>query len=386
MYNGVGLATVRGTATNGYVQKNLAHRPAKTKVDYNREMEKAMQKPSLGALSWPRACALAPPGTPRACARSPRGASVACRGCAAALAAPAPTASQVCTRRAPAVQAGAPLSALLRAPRPRDPARAANGSESGFVFGFAASKQPSQDILDHQAKRKIELKLMEFRLAMEDKGYDEDVIEAKVAEVRQKLLNDELKLKDDAPKKITDTHALAEAKKADAAKLANALGIRGDHTEGEAFDRDVQEQKRQQKREEHERRQAEWEARQRQRAKEEKEEEKRRRRKERERREEKSKSPARPSKRDSPSRSPARRDRSASPERKRRTEDDGNEGDSKRPRVEEDGGKRRGGSREREGGSKKKSSRRRSPSPSSSSSSSSSTSSSSSSSSDSDSD
>ena len=80
MYNGVGLATVRGTATNGYVQKNLAHRPAKTKVDYNREMEKAMQKPSLGALSWPRACALAPPGTPRACARSPRGASVACRG------------------------------------------------------------------------------------------------------------------------------------------------------------------------------------------------------------------------------------------------------------------------------------------------------------------
>ena len=31
----------------------------------------------------------------------------------------------------------------------------------------AASKQPSQEILDHQAKRKVELKLMEFRLAME---------------------------------------------------------------------------------------------------------------------------------------------------------------------------------------------------------------------------
>jgi hypothetical protein len=31
----------------------------------------------------------------------------------------------------------------------------------------AANKQPSQDILDHQAKRKVELKLMEFRLAME---------------------------------------------------------------------------------------------------------------------------------------------------------------------------------------------------------------------------
>ena len=31
----------------------------------------------------------------------------------------------------------------------------------------AASKQPSQDILDHQAKRRVELKLMEFRVAME---------------------------------------------------------------------------------------------------------------------------------------------------------------------------------------------------------------------------
>ena len=31
----------------------------------------------------------------------------------------------------------------------------------------AANKQPSKDILDHQAKRKVELKLMEFRLAME---------------------------------------------------------------------------------------------------------------------------------------------------------------------------------------------------------------------------
>ena len=48
MYNGVGLTSVRGTATNGYVQRNLAHSRPKTKVDYNKEMEKAMAKPSLG--------------------------------------------------------------------------------------------------------------------------------------------------------------------------------------------------------------------------------------------------------------------------------------------------------------------------------------------------
>jgi hypothetical protein len=47
-----------------------------------------------------------------------------------------------------------------------------------------------------------------------------------VAEVRKKLMNEELKLKDDGPKKITETHALAEAKTRDAARMASALGIR----------------------------------------------------------------------------------------------------------------------------------------------------------------
>ena len=31
----------------------------------------------------------------------------------------------------------------------------------------AASKEPNKEILDHNQKRKVELKLMEFRLAME---------------------------------------------------------------------------------------------------------------------------------------------------------------------------------------------------------------------------
>jgi hypothetical protein len=55
MYNGVGLTSVRGSATNGYVQKNLAHQRPKTKVDYNKEMEKAMAKPSLGESGAARA-------------------------------------------------------------------------------------------------------------------------------------------------------------------------------------------------------------------------------------------------------------------------------------------------------------------------------------------
>eukprot|EP00960_Hanusia_phi_P019359 571640-Hanusia_phi.AAC.4 len=97
MYNGVGLSTVRGSATNGYVQRNLAHVQGKTRVDYQKELEKGMAKPSL------------------------------------------------------------------------------------------ASKEPSWEILEHQRKRQTEVKIMEFRIALEDKGVSEEVIEERVAEVRRKL-------------------------------------------------------------------------------------------------------------------------------------------------------------------------------------------------------
>ncbi len=47
----------------------------------------------------------------------------------------------------------------------------------------------SQEILEHQSKRQIELELMKFRETMEERGYSDDVIETKVAEVRKKLTN-----------------------------------------------------------------------------------------------------------------------------------------------------------------------------------------------------
>ena len=38
MYNGIGLNTVRGSGTNGYVQKNASYvRPKKERIDYNTE-------------------------------------------------------------------------------------------------------------------------------------------------------------------------------------------------------------------------------------------------------------------------------------------------------------------------------------------------------------
>lgn len=40
MYNGIGLQTVRGSGTNGYVQRNLGHvRHQRKRVNYQKEMD-----------------------------------------------------------------------------------------------------------------------------------------------------------------------------------------------------------------------------------------------------------------------------------------------------------------------------------------------------------
>jgi hypothetical protein len=54
---------------------------------------------------------------------------------------------------------------------------------------YSNSTNNTQEILEHQSKRQIELELMKFRETMEERGYSDDVIETKVAEVRKKLTN-----------------------------------------------------------------------------------------------------------------------------------------------------------------------------------------------------
>lgn len=40
MYNGIGLQTVRGSGTNGYVQRNMGHvRHQRKRVNYQKEMD-----------------------------------------------------------------------------------------------------------------------------------------------------------------------------------------------------------------------------------------------------------------------------------------------------------------------------------------------------------
>ncbi len=61
MYNGIGLATARGSGTNGYVQRNLSFiRRYKDKIDYKTEEELAKidaavnKQPNLDILDHDR--------------------------------------------------------------------------------------------------------------------------------------------------------------------------------------------------------------------------------------------------------------------------------------------------------------------------------------------
>lgn len=77
---------------------------------------------------------------------------------------------------------------------------------------------------------------------------DEDAINQEVDELRERLLKNLSSLDSSAKQlKLTDTHGRAAAKKTELDKMARALGTRSDYTEGEAFDRDKQEEYRQQR-------------------------------------------------------------------------------------------------------------------------------------------
>ncbi|KAF8845750.1 cwf21-domain-containing protein [Paxillus ammoniavirescens] len=105
-------------------------------------------------------------------------------------------------------------------------------------------REPDEAILEHERKRKVEVKCLELQLKLEDDGLDEVDIENKVEELRTKLTADLASFSTSAKNlKPSDTHAIAAAKRAELDKMARALGTRRDYTEGEAFDREKQEEK-----------------------------------------------------------------------------------------------------------------------------------------------
>ena len=177
-YNGIGLATVRGSGTNGYVQKNWSHVNRKSHVDYRNEQKAAEKK-------------------------------------------------------------GAPKQ-----------------------------RKPDAGILEHERKRKVEVRLAEFEDAMEEQGYTEDEIKREVAAMRKKLLTEEVKAKETRDSRVreTETHKIAEQKGKEMKQIANALGIDSDYAAGSSFNAELQAERREREKIEREqlkkRKEQEWKERQ----------------------------------------------------------------------------------------------------------------------------
>lgn len=105
------------------------------------------------------------------------------------------------------------------------------------------TKGPNKDILDHERKRKVELKCMEMQELMEEQGYGEEEIELKVSTFRQMLMekvqetNTGVVEKDECGRPVAKaTHQLAEANQARNEQLKAAFGLSEFYKEGSSMD------------------------------------------------------------------------------------------------------------------------------------------------------
>lgn len=103
-------------------------------------------------------------------------------------------------------------------------------------------KTPNKEILDHDRKRKVELKCLEMQELMEEQGYSQDEIDRKVSMFRTMLINKEgvtegALEKDEHGRPIAkETHQIAEANQEKNKKLKEAFGISDFYVDGSSFD------------------------------------------------------------------------------------------------------------------------------------------------------
>ncbi|OBT67268.1 hypothetical protein VE03_02638 [Pseudogymnoascus sp. 23342-1-I1] len=101
-------------------------------------------------------------------------------------------------------------------------------------------RQPDKEILEHDRKRDVEVKVFELQDKLEDEGVDEEEIEKQTDELRQKLLGEMRKgtdRRDAKGLKSHQVHELAEAKIRESDRFRNALGISKNYEEGSHWKR-----------------------------------------------------------------------------------------------------------------------------------------------------
>nr|CAI5826880.1 unnamed protein product [Callosobruchus analis] len=126
--------------------------------------------------------------------------------------------------------------------RPKDSSKAykSEAELSAMDAAAATSRQPNREILDHERKRKIELKCAEFQEILEEQGFSEEAITNKVNNYRNMLMGEGAKL--DRPVDqwgrpcVTETHQVALAQQEKNARLREAFGISEYFVEGSSLD------------------------------------------------------------------------------------------------------------------------------------------------------
>ncbi|KAI1772485.1 cwf21-domain-containing protein [Hypoxylon cercidicola] len=122
--------------------------------------------------------------------------------------------------------------------KPRD--RAAPYNTKDFDLKHR-QRQPDKEILEHDRKREVEVKVFELRDQLEDEGVDEEEIDKRCDTLRKELQDKMNKGGRDAaprkPLKAHQVHELADAKIKESERLRNALKISKNYEEGSHWKR-----------------------------------------------------------------------------------------------------------------------------------------------------
>ncbi|KAF5303480.1 hypothetical protein FQA39_LY09943 [Lamprigera yunnana] len=126
--------------------------------------------------------------------------------------------------------------------RPKEKDKTYRTEEELCRLDTASNRPPNKEILDHERKRKVELKCAEFADILEDQGFSAEAVKNKVNNYRIMLSGHDGKL--DRPighwarVSVTETHHLAEAQQEKNARLREAFGISEYFVDGSSFDPD----------------------------------------------------------------------------------------------------------------------------------------------------
>ncbi|KAI9026607.1 hypothetical protein CLU79DRAFT_742559 [Phycomyces nitens] len=112
--------------------------------------------------------------------------------------------------------------------RPPPTDRNDRSSSHDFKAPLPEIRQPNQEILLHDRKRKVEVQCMELQIELEDEGLSEDVIEEKVQELRTRLNKNIDKILPRNAKDLMEheTHQRTAAKEIENKKMMKALNIK----------------------------------------------------------------------------------------------------------------------------------------------------------------